>query len=306
MLKGDSVCVVPPYQKPYRDTHTHTHTSCWYSKALDVCLKWVMDTCHWKNFPNLAPSVRAGRVQFAMSPRCRHVLCYGKYSGLGPPAPSEFTELQHQTTHLATFMIFSWGFLPALPNCLLLKFSINKLRNATPLFGLELQLKLFEIAVPESVAFLILFFLFFFVLRTHLKLKMWALTGRPWMFGSIPAPCFQAGDKEPFRAVADALSLRWGNIKAATLALISASSTPKTCNEGWKGSAVAQFRLRCFLSRCGAPSQAGGSLHFVFLAATYTASISSHARNGAWTSFRTPHPCLFSCPHSYVRTKCGR
>lgn len=50
-----------------------------------------MDTCHWKNFPNLAQCVRPGRVQFAMFACCRHVLCYGKYSGPGPPASLEFT-----------------------------------------------------------------------------------------------------------------------------------------------------------------------------------------------------------------------
>lgn len=67
----------------------------------------------------------------------------------------------------------------------------------------------------------------------------------------------------------------------ATLALISASSTPKTRHESWKGSAMAEFHLRCFLCQRGAPSQAGGSLHFVLIAATYTASISPHAQNGA-------------------------
>jgi len=51
---------------------------------------------------------------------------------------------QHQTTQTATFMFFGWGFLLSLPNCLLLKLSINKQSNVMPLFGLELQLKHFK------------------------------------------------------------------------------------------------------------------------------------------------------------------
>lgn len=46
-------------------------------------------------------------------------------------------------------------------------------------------------------------------------------------------------------------------------------------------SATAGFRLGCYLCQRGAASEQGGSLHFVWMVATYTASISSHAQNGA-------------------------
>ena len=70
-------------------------------------------------------------------------MCYatGNTLALVPQLLRSSLQWQHQTTHTATFMVFGWGFLLSLPNCLLLKLSINKQRNVMPLFGLELQLK---------------------------------------------------------------------------------------------------------------------------------------------------------------------
>lgn len=44
---------------------------------------------------------------------------------------------------------------------------------------------------------------------------------------------------------------------------------------------MAGFHLSCYLCLHGAASEKGGSLHFVWIVATYTPSISSHAQNGA-------------------------
>lgn len=84
-----------------------------------------------------------------------------------------------KTTHTATFMGFGWGFLLSLPNCLLSKLSINKQRNAMPLFGLEPQLKHFQAPFFRDTKEWTVW-----GERRHLNLKIWALTGRSWRFGS--------------------------------------------------------------------------------------------------------------------------
>lgn len=63
----------------------------------------------------------------------------------------------------------------------------------------------------------------------------------------------------------------------------------------YQGLAAAGFLLCCCLCVHGAASEVGGSLHFVFSVATYTASISCHAQNGAWISFSSFHSSPFSC-----------
>lgn len=83
-------------------------------------------------------------------------MCYatGNTLALVPLLLRSSLQWQHQTTHTATFMVVGWGFLLLLPNCLLLKLSINKQRNVMPLFGLELQLKHLKFLGHQSMKYL--------------------------------------------------------------------------------------------------------------------------------------------------------
>lgn len=72
-----------------------------------------------------------------------------------------------------------------------------------------------------------------------------------------------------------------------------------------RGLASAGFHLCCCFCQHGAASEKGGSLHFVLIVATYTASISRHAQNGAWLSFWSFHSSPFSGPHSCVSKSVG-
>lgn len=94
--------------------------------------------------PNLAQSVRTRESSLPCLPAVGMCFATGKKLALVPLVLWSSLQWQHQTTHTATFIVFDWGFLLSLPNCLLLKLSINKQRNVMPLFGLELQMKHFK------------------------------------------------------------------------------------------------------------------------------------------------------------------
>lgn len=229
---------------------------------------------------------------------------------------------QHQTTHTATFMVFGWGFLPSLPNCLLLKLSINKQRNAMPLFALEQQLKHFKTSFSGHQRMKYLW-----GEHRHLNLKICAFTGRSWKICSIPMKRslnWITFLKSSLESSATAASPGTKRLLLPLENLLMTAPFEEMLKWSWflwsqpfwhlktrhekahrGGLATAGFHLRCYLCQHGAASEKGGSLHFVLIVATYTASISSHAQNGAWISFWSFHSSPFSCPHSCVSTKCG-
>lgn len=121
-----STCVVLPYQMRYR------RRVC--TVLIFKSLGCLFNVSNWylplEEFPPIWHRVwEQGQSSLPCLPAVG--MCYDTGNTLAVVLLPLWSSLrwQNKTTHTATFMVFCWGFLLLVPNCLLLKPSINKQGN---------------------------------------------------------------------------------------------------------------------------------------------------------------------------------